>query len=397
MKIMIHSNAPWVPSGYGQQVKLLAPRLVKLGHEVAISAFHGLSGSPILWQDMPIYPASDVPFGADVIIPHARVFAADLIITLMDYWQLLPVAKHLGQEGIPILAWIPNDCHPLSSGDDMTLRASRARPVAMSNFGLATMQEAGYIDTAYAPHAVDTVIFSPPTAEGRGLAREHMNIPDDHFVVGICAANRDAVRKGFPEQFHGFSQFHHLHPKSTLVVHTVPDSRRGLNLEALAKDMNIDDAIRFSDSYPQVAGLIGEADIADWYGSLDVLLACSYAEAFGIPIIEAQACGIPVIATNGSAMKELTRPMWRVHADPFFNSVHRAWWDRPRAEGQGSIAELLGRLYRRTRDPEGRAAEASYAREFALGYDVEHVVERYWRPLLAAVEPADDDPAGWRG
>ena len=45
MKILIHSNAPWVPSGYGSQVMLMLPRLRALGHEVAVSSFYGLSGS----------------------------------------------------------------------------------------------------------------------------------------------------------------------------------------------------------------------------------------------------------------------------------------------------------------------------------------------------------------
>jgi hypothetical protein len=37
--ILLHSNAPWAASGYGQQTKLFAPRLRDLGHHVAISAF----------------------------------------------------------------------------------------------------------------------------------------------------------------------------------------------------------------------------------------------------------------------------------------------------------------------------------------------------------------------
>ena len=40
-KLMIHSNCPWAPTGYGQQVKLMAPELVK-HYDVAISSFYGL-------------------------------------------------------------------------------------------------------------------------------------------------------------------------------------------------------------------------------------------------------------------------------------------------------------------------------------------------------------------
>ena len=38
--------------------------------------------------------------------------------------------------------------------------------------------------------------------------------------------------------------------------------------------------------------------MAGWYRSLDVLSACSYGEGFGLPILEAQACGSPAIVTD---------------------------------------------------------------------------------------------------
>ena len=41
MKILLHSNAPWSASGYGQQAAMFAPRLAD-SHEVGISAFQGL-------------------------------------------------------------------------------------------------------------------------------------------------------------------------------------------------------------------------------------------------------------------------------------------------------------------------------------------------------------------
>src|SRR5690348_13654026 len=79
-RIMIHSNAPICPSGYGQQTGLLAPRLGTLGHEVAISAFTGIAGARIQWQGIPVYPGGMNPYGADVIGGHARDFKADLVI-----------------------------------------------------------------------------------------------------------------------------------------------------------------------------------------------------------------------------------------------------------------------------------------------------------------------------
>ena len=43
-KLLWHSNAPWAPTGYGQQTGLFAPRLAEK-YDMAISSFYGLEGS----------------------------------------------------------------------------------------------------------------------------------------------------------------------------------------------------------------------------------------------------------------------------------------------------------------------------------------------------------------
>ena len=69
--------------------------------------------------------------------------------------------------------------------------------------------------------------------------------------------------------------------------------------------------------------------MANWTQAIDVLFASTYAEGFGLPIIEAQACGTPVITTNASSMTELNPYGYQVDGEPFFNGVHRGWWTRP--------------------------------------------------------------------
>ena len=57
--ILIYSNAPWAPSGYGTQTAVWAKRFQSLGHNVAIAAFHGLQGAPLNWENgIVVYPGS---------------------------------------------------------------------------------------------------------------------------------------------------------------------------------------------------------------------------------------------------------------------------------------------------------------------------------------------------
>ena len=76
MKFLIHSNAPWMPSGYGKQALHLGHALHDLGHDVSYSAFAGLAGAPIGWvsprgDEFVVYPQGMMPFGADMIKGNA--------------------------------------------------------------------------------------------------------------------------------------------------------------------------------------------------------------------------------------------------------------------------------------------------------------------------------------
>jgi glycosyltransferase involved in cell wall biosynthesis len=379
MRILIHSNAPWVPSGYGQQVRLLLPRLKELGHEVGVSAFGGLYGSTLHWDGVPVMPGGEIDFGLDVLEGHAHTFGADLVITLMDFYKLGPIAASLKK--MNVAAWLPIDCAPLGLPDQMVLEQAGARPIATSRFGQLQLPEG----SLYIPHAVDTEVFKPLGMSERTEVREAIGL-NDKFVIGICAANSDGMRKGFPEQFAAFAQFHAKYPESVLLVHSRPGSIHGLDLHALVRDMDIADCVEFSDPYAQVAGLMGPEVMAQWYSMCDIVSACSFAEGFGVPIIEAQACGTPVVCTGGSAMTELNPLGWRVEGSKFWNPVHRAWWMRPHTD---AIAEAYEEAFLK----DDRSELCRRVREFALSYDTRAVAKKYWEPALLDLAPFEDEQA----
>ncbi len=54
-----------------------------------------------------------------------------------------------------------------------------------------------------------------------------------------------------------------------------------------------------------VPGLIGHADMPAAYSMAGALLFPSYYESFGIPLVEAMACGCPVITSSAPACPEV--------------------------------------------------------------------------------------------
>lgn len=330
-----------------------------------------MSGTSLNWEGIPVLPNGYDSYGNDILPGHAQMVNPDLILTVMDAWVLAPQALQRWKTA----CWAPVDCEPLGVMDENYFRQSGSIPIAVSRFGERQFREAGFTPL-YVPHAIDTSVFTPPDSKER--VREELKIPQDAFVVGINAANKDAVRKSFPQQFRAFAKFRKQHPEAMLFVHTMIQAPQALNLMDIATKAGIRDAIRFTDQYGYVTGRIQPANLAAWYGAIDVLSAAAHAEGFGLPIIEAQACGTPVITTNFSSMPELTHAGWTVEGEDFWNGAHQAWWRTPDVD---EITEAYEKAYAAKDDEELR----KQGREFALQYDAGRVLTEYWIPVLKEI------------
>lgn len=375
MKILFHSNAPWNNSGYGKQTALFVPRIASLGHEVIISAPYSFGGNVLEWNGFPVLPCVRDTTGSDVIAANYEFFKADLMITLADPFGFMKCAGDLSQ--LNVAHWFPVDTDPLGEGDVTVLREGLGIPLAMSRFGERVLRNEG-ADPLYVPHGIDTDLYCPGSpASYRDTVPQ---LTEDTFVIGICAMNRDPHRKGLAEQVLAFSRFHQRHPDSFLSLHTLPVANPGINLNGMAARLGISDAIGFPDSYCYDLGMITEEQMVSWYRGLDVLSLCSYAEGFGLPLIEAQACGIPVITTDASAMSELCGAGWTVSGTPFWANGHGAWWIRPDFE---DIEQAYEAAWQAKQDGQ---LPKEQARDFAMLFNVDQVFSALMTPALAEVE-----------
>lgn len=396
MKILIHSNAPWVPTGYGKQANLAARVLVGLGHQVSFSTFAGLTGQPITWQipgtetACAVYPSGIVPFGPDIIIGNAKMARADLIVSIMDTYKLAPAADEIKTCGIPFVPLLVSDSKAMNGGPSMldqpVITASGALPAAVCRFTQDCLKEiesaypAGW-EVPFVPHTVDTSVYKPVKNRDK-LRRQHKT--QEQFIIGIMGANKDPMRKGYAEQFEAFAEFSSRHPEARLSLFTIYDSPGGLRLDEMAHDFGVINKSIFMPSFEQIAGLISEEACAEWFNTLDILSAASYGEGFCVPALEAQACGTPVTASNWSALPELVeRAGWLIEGERYWNAAHRGWWLRPRVS---SIVEAWEAAYEARHRTSSEWRDRSHdALATARDYDLA-AAAGYWKTLIDQVE-----------
>lgn len=69
-------------------------------------------------------------------------------------------------------------------------------------------------------------------------------------------------------------------------------------LAELAQQLNVADAVTF-------VGQVPHADVPSWLQRLDVYVAASRQESFGVAAVEAGACGVPVVVTDVGGLPEV--------------------------------------------------------------------------------------------
>ena len=379
LRILWYSNAPFTATGYGVQTADTITRFKEEGHEVAVACNYGIAGAPSMWNGIKLFPTGSAPYSDDVLAAHYAEWTTGsklhpVLFTLFDAWVFnINFVKDIPR----ICAWTPVDHVPVPPRVLNFLAQPNVTPIAMSKFGLEQMHAAG-LDAVYIPHGISDT-FKPTTKSVFGTGRELMQVEDDKFVVMMNSANKGAApcRKAFGENILAFSIFAADKPDAVLYLHTEDrGTQGGINLLALCKAVGLrQDQVRFVDQYAYKMNIAQDV-LASLYTASDVLLSCSMGEGFGVPVVEAQACGTPVIVSNWTAQPELVGDGFVVDAQPYWDAAQDSWFCTPFVK---QIVEALNAQYEK---PRARSAEGM---KFADGYRFSKVFDQYWKPFLKAL------------
>ncbi len=384
IRVLVCSDHADALSGYAVETKLLALGIKEHCH-LALLATFGLHGSIQDWNGIPMFPGGADNFANDVIGKAARAWQADVIITLKDALVFNPQSFN----GFRWLPLTPIDHDPSSPQVIERVRQSY-RPIAYAPHGFRALRLAG-LDPLYAPHAYDPKIYYPM---GKTEARKLFQLPDDLFIVGTVAVNRGGLpsRKSWVENLQAFAMFASDKPNARYFLHTdlADDSyEAGIALRPLMANMGILDKVLFCDQerYRYPPGFAPEY-MRHYYNSIDVLNAVSNGEGFGIPVLEAQAVGTPVIVGDWCAHEDLCFAGWKVEK----HEAHH-WYDAQQAgwvyiANPVAIANRMQQAYDEL-VPEwqtGPYRTHVQAIEGAQPYQIDTVIRDHWLPILAELE-----------
>lgn len=381
-----YSNSPSIPTGYGIQTAQVVSRMKRDGFDVACLSNFGTEGLATNWESghgsVKVYQRGADVYSNDVISVHhkhhraAYPNQADLLITLYDVWVLLAP----GLDSLPIASWIPIDHNPVPPKVLAWAKKPNVTPIAMSRFGQRALAAYG-VDAHYVPHSVEKVF--KPTATWEGVPVREFTGWGDKFVVGMNGANKASAgfhRKAFAENFQAFAQF--AKDKDDVLLYVHADwigAYGGWNLSDLAQACGIPpEKLIFVDPIEYRYGISAEK-LAALYSGMDVLLSANYGEGFGVPQIEAQACGTPIITSASCASPELAGPdSFVVSGQAFWDEPQKSWFHIPFVH---DLRVAMEEAYARGRQ------EFPKTVEFAKDFDAEKVYQTYWLPLLHKLLP----------
>jgi glycosyltransferase involved in cell wall biosynthesis len=209
-------------------------------------------------------------------------------------------------------------------------------------------------DSRVIPHGVDLSVFHPSSSS---QARKQLRIPEDGFVVMFAAQSLCS---------NPFKDYATVRRAVEIVAATRPIWLLAVGQERADEQLG-------SAVVRHVPFIKSPQEMALYYQSADIYLHAAHSETFGIVIVEALACGLPVVATAVDGIPEV-----------FSDGEHGFHIAHADAEA------MAGAVLRLMQDPALRASlGASAAQHARRHYDVDLMVDRYlnWYDEVLASHP----------
>ncbi len=183
------------------------------------------------------------------------------------------------------------------------------------------------------PNSFEPGLFVPGPASEALLDRYGLQ-RSDRILMTLGRLAGQQRRKGFDEVLEAMPSL--LRDEPSLKYLIVGDGADRGRLEQKAARLGLEEAVVFT-------GMIKEEEKADHYRLADGFAMPSHGEGFGIVLLEAMACGIPVLASKADGSSEaLMRGKLGILVNPSVPSEVELGIRRLLAKPKGEVPEELG-------------------------------------------------------
>jgi glycosyltransferase involved in cell wall biosynthesis len=355
-RVLFLTEAAYLNTGYATYSKNVLTHMMDTGkYELAEISVYGSADDPrrdsIPWRNYPnlpdststenernIYNSNPVNvFGAWRFERVCLDFKPDVVLTIRDFWMdsfvyESPFRRIFKRIWMPTVDAMPQNeefIHQFCHSDVVLTYSDWAK-------GIIDDQSGGQANTvgSASPSASEEFSMNP----SKDKAKEAMGFPPDCKIIGTVMRNQR--RKLFPVLIESFSKFlketgdtktylhiHssypdggwdfgellHQHGVSSRVFFTYVCSNKECSAVEISK---FNDARKtcghcggFTSTQSNVSNGVSDSVLANIYNMYDLYIQCANCEGFGLPQVEAAACGVPVACTDYSAMQDVVKKL----------------------------------------------------------------------------------------
>lgn len=318
MKILAFGDSIRLNTGYGKVSQHVLGYLATQGHDITQIGWQHYEPPEkisVQYKDKIatitlVGPLTRDDFAMQTTILYANALKPDIIYNSNDYFTLSPFFKLRDTLLNPFT--LVN--YGIIDGPDCgrcynSIISNINIPVVPSKYGYEQIKAINN-NSLYIPHGVDTEIFRKYNNKEE-LKKKYCT--EGLFVYG--SVNRNIWRKWWPKLIEAISILKNKYKLQDICLYAVTDpvDPAGNDLFAWAKfynltisrDAGIPADIMLNPGHVNFVQNLTEQELAEVYNMFDVFVSASMSEGFGLPTIEAQACGVPCIMCNNSANTEL--------------------------------------------------------------------------------------------